>query len=49
MPVALLTRRHLLLGSSALALVAATGAEADARGMPFDDGTWFDDGTGWVD
>jgi hypothetical protein len=24
-------------------------ADAAARGLPFDDGTWFDDGTGWVD
>ena len=44
------TRRELLL--AAAAVVAAGPAEALAgpeRGEPFDDGTWFDDGYGWVD
>ena len=49
------TRRQVLLGGSALALVAAASTLAAAepvleeRGEPFDDGTWFDDGYGWVD
>lgn len=49
-------RRGLLLGVSALAVgtLGATVNEAAAsgeawRGEPFDDGTYFDDGYGWVD
>ncbi|MFO1037408.1 MAG: hypothetical protein U1E45_11225 [Geminicoccaceae bacterium] len=44
-----LSRRHLLLSVSALAVTAGTAVAAEERGVPFDDGTWFDDGTGWVD
>ncbi len=51
-----LTRRRLLAGTALLAataLTATTLAAAvvpdDDRGEPFDDGTWFDDGYGWVD
>lgn len=47
--VAELSRRHLLLSVSALAVTAGTAVAAEERGVPFDDGTWFDDGTGWVD
>jgi hypothetical protein len=50
-------RRAVLAGASAMALLAgATRSGATVapratptRGLPFDDGTWFDDGTGWVD
>jgi len=34
---------------STLAGTDATVVADPARGLPFDDGTWFDDGTGWVD
>ncbi len=51
-----LTRRRLLAGTALLAVatlavtpVAATIVADDERGEPFDDGTWFDDGYGWVD
>lgn len=54
-----LQRRMFLTGASATALLAANALSAmaaddrkiydPARGMPFDDGTWFDDGYGWVD
>ena len=55
------TRREVLVGATAAASLAAIAAVAavtleppstaydPARGEPFDDGTWFDDGTGWVD
>jgi hypothetical protein len=33
----------------AVAPAAAAIAPDDERGEPFDDGTWFDDGYGWVD
>jgi hypothetical protein len=52
-----LGRRAVLAGASAMALLAGTTcggaatmpADDAAHGLPFDDGTWFDDGTGWVD
>jgi hypothetical protein len=55
------TRRDVLLAggaASAALLVAGAGNGASApvavpnepeRGQPFDDGTYFDDGYGWVD
>jgi hypothetical protein len=55
------TRRDVLLAGGAasaavLVLGAGDGASAPAavpngseRGQPFDDGTYFDDGYGWVD
>ena len=30
-------------------LVTAVAPLDKSRGQPFDDGTWFDDGTGWID
>lgn len=50
-----LTRRRLLAGASfigltaALTLIDVEQLPAAERGEPFDDGTWFDDGYGWVD
>jgi hypothetical protein len=47
-----MTRRQ-LLGSAALATMTAAVATATLaapdRGEPFSDGTFFDDGTGWID
>jgi hypothetical protein len=51
------TRRQVLASVSALSLAAtlpdlAEGGEVpkpEERGEPFDDGTYFDDGYGWVD
>ena len=47
-----LTRRTLLASTAALSVVATFPTLATAaidRGEPFDDGTFFDDGYGWVD
>ncbi len=48
-----ITRRDVLLGATAAVALATTEAQAlptgAERGEPFDDGTWFDDGYGWVD
>jgi hypothetical protein len=41
-----LTRRWFLLASSAVTLLPRLGAAG--QGEPFSDGTWFEDGTGWV-
>jgi hypothetical protein len=47
------TRRAVLLGAAATVVATSTdmpALEQDAgRGKPFDDGTYFDDGYGWVD
>lgn len=48
------TRRQLFSTSSASALVFYLGplaacAQPGTIGEPFDDGTFFDDGAGWVD
>lgn len=49
-----LSRRALLGGSSAVALVAVVGGcrdepEIAQNGQPWADGTFFDDGTGWAE
>ena len=41
-----LSRRLLLAGAAACALLLPVAAAK--AGEPFADGTWFDDGTGWV-
>jgi hypothetical protein len=53
---AVLARRAFLAVAAAgwmaplgVATTATPLAPAAERGVPFDDGTWFDDGTGWVD
>lgn len=51
---ALLDRRGFLLtGSGAAVAVGILGSGAASaepyRGEPFSDGTYFDDGTGWID
>jgi hypothetical protein len=47
-----LTRRRVLLGSGCAALALASPAAAvvtsSRADTPFDDGTWFDDATGWL-
>jgi hypothetical protein len=47
------TRRAVLLGAAATVVASSTDVPAleqdDGRGEPFDDGTFFDDGYGWVD
>lgn len=50
------TRRRLLASSSGAALTlslipitSCARPPADPLGEPFDDGTFFDDGTGWVE
>jgi hypothetical protein len=47
------TRRAVLLGAAATVVASSTDVPAleqdVARGEPFDDGTFFDDGYGWVD
>jgi hypothetical protein len=51
-----ITRRRLLESSSAAALAlgavpitACVARAPTSPGEPFDDGTFFDDGTGWVE
>lgn len=52
-----LQRRTFLVAVGGTLMVSAVGvagagagtAVSPARGLPFDDGTWFDDGYGWTD
>lgn len=46
-----ITRRRLMLGSSQVALLTVMLAgcgNGEVEPEPFSDGTFFDDGTGWV-
>lgn len=55
LPAGSMRRREVLAAGLAMTAAAVVPASGEAvqtspeRGQPFDDGTWFDDGTGWVD